>query len=60
MSHTEWQFYDDKALDHAENFARAHVQRALTEEYVEHYSMVVQSILQERRLREIVKNSKTW
>lgn len=56
MSHTEWQFYNDKELDHVEKFARAHIDRAISEQHIDHYKSVVHSILQERRLREITTN----
>jgi len=55
MSHTEWQFATDKELEHSLNFARAHVERALSEQHVEHYSQQVYAILTEKRLRNMVK-----
>lgn len=51
----DYEFMTERELDSELRFAQAHVQRALTEQHVEYYAAVVMTILNERRLREIIR-----
>lgn len=45
----------DREIETSLSFARAHVERAISEQHVEYYSAQVHSLLAEKRLREITK-----
>lgn len=55
MAHTEWQFMTDREIETSLAFAKAHVERAVSDQHVEYYRAQVRSLLTEKRLREITK-----